>query len=256
MMEIKQLDNIVEQCGSLLNEYPGAESCREYLNSRINAETQQAFKFGYFPDHRNISALNSLIGNDTLVNNKLAYYKNFDDSAGSRTVQFSFFENYPLIMPFRDVYGETIAIVGRTLASENEREVLKIPKYKNTIFSKSNHLFGLFENKNAIIKQDCVYVVEGQFDVIKAYENGIRNVVAVGSSNLSGKQLALLCRYTNNIFLLLDNDEAGNKGRERAVKKFGYRANICNFYLPDDFKDLDEYLKSNPGKNLKLSTFL
>ena len=253
-MDSKVLDNITEQCNFLLKNFPIAQACKEYLDSRLDANTQDFFKFGYFPDYANISALNSLIGNDTLVDNKLCYHKNMDDSMGSRSIQFSFFENYPLIMPFKDVYGEIIALVGRTLASEKQREVLKIPKYKNTIFTKGNHLFGLFENKKQILKQDFVYIVEGQFDVIKAHEKNMRNVVALGSSNMSGKQFALLCRYTNNIFLLLDNDEAGTKGRERIIKKFGNKANIRNFYLPDQYKDIDEFFVSNTLEDLRLST--
>lgn len=255
-MDNKVLLNITQQCKFLLDNYYGAEACKQYLDSRLEEVTQKYFDFGYFPDHQNISALNSLIGASTLNENDLAYYKTLEDALGMRRIQFSFFEHYPVVLPFRDVYGTVIALVGRTLAEAEERERLGIPKYKNTIFSKSNHLFGLFENKKEILRQDRAYLVEGQFDVIKAYERGLRNVVAVGSSNLSANQFSLLCRYTNNIFLLFDNDEAGIKGRERAVKKYGDKANIRNFYLPEDYKDLDEFFGKNLLQDLTLSTTL
>jgi len=122
---------------------------------------------------------------------------------------------------------------------------LKIPKYKNTsetnAFKKGNLLFGLYENKQSIIEKDCVYIVEGQFDVIKAVEKGFTNIVALGNSHMTSYQFSVISRYTDNIFLLLDNDEAGEKGRKRIVEKFGKLANIQNFYLPESYKDIDEY---------------
>jgi DNA primase len=104
----------------------------------------------------------------------------------------------------------------------------------------------LYENKQHIIDQNCVYVVEGQFDVIKAVEKGFKNIVALGTSNMNSYQFSVISRYTDNIFLLLDNDEAGEKGRKSAISKFGKLANIQNFYLPESYKDIDEYFtKSN-----------
>ena len=87
--------------------------------------------------------------------------------------------------------------------------------------------------------------MEGQFDCIQAHANKIENVVALGSSNISFEQLALLLRYTNNIVLLLDNDEAGAEGRRLAVEKYGKYCNLINKYIPLGFKDLDEFIKDN-----------
>jgi DNA primase len=55
-------------------------------------------------------------------------------------------------------------------------------------------------------------------------------------------QFSVISRYSNNIFLLLDNDEAGEKGRKLIISKFGEKANIRNFYVPDEYKDIDEYI--------------
>jgi len=132
----------------------------------------------------------------------------------------------------------------------------KISKYKNSSekhnpkFKKGNHLFGLFENKKNIMEKNCVFVVEGQFDVIKAYEKGFNNVVALSNSNMTQYQISLITRYTDNIFLLLDNDEAGEKGRKRIVDMFGKYANINNFYLPMEYKDIDEYLTNNSYEDI------
>ena len=238
-------DEIVSSCRFLLQNFPEAKFCQDYLDKRLNSQSQELFQFGYFPSIENMSALISLVGEKQLYDTKLLFPKDIDDSFCHRTINFSYFDNYPLMLPYRDHYGNIIAIVARTLLSEKERQEKRIPKYKNTVFKKGNFLFGLFENKQDIIKQDSVYIVEGQFDVIKATENNFKNIVAVGNCHLSDYQFSLITRYTNNIFVLLDNDEAGDKGRKRIVDKFGNFANIRNFYLPQPYKDIDEYFSEN-----------
>jgi DNA primase catalytic core len=246
------LSKLVESCRFLLQNYPESEECQTYLNSRLNKESQELFQFGYFPNVVNIKSLATLVGEDLLKDEYLLFTKEVEDTLHRREFNFCYFEDYPLIMPFRDVYGNARGIVGRTLLSDNEREIKEIPKYKNTKnFNKSKHLFGLFENKKNILEKGCVFLVEGQFDVIKAVENGFNNIVAIGSCSLSSYQFSLILRYTNNIFLLLDNDEAGRKGRKRIMDRFGALANIQNLYLPDKYKDIDEYYSKNPGMDIE-----
>lgn len=229
------LDIITESCHFLLNNYPDAYASKLYLDSRLNSDSQNKWEFGYFPNKQNISALTSLVGKDILKKLELLSSDDIEDITGPRRKIFNYFEDHPLIMPQRDVYGKIIALIGRTVSNNSF-------KYKNTKFKKGNHLFGLYENKRSILEQGCVYIVEGQFDVIKAGEVGFANVVAIGSSSMSIYQFSLICRYCNNIFLLLDNDEAGQKGRARILNKFGQLANIRNFYVPDPYKDIDEYI--------------
>jgi DNA primase len=254
------LDKIIESCTYLLNNFPGAQECRDYLDSRLDRKSQEFFNFGYFPDAKNINVLIDMVGEDTLIREKLLWHKNIEDSLGYHSLPINYFENNPLVMPFKNTYGKNVAIVGRTLLSGDDLTALneelgkmgqyKAFKYKNTqetsSFKKGNLLFGLYENKQDIIDKNCVYVVEGQFDVIKAVEKGFKNIVALGTSNMSNYQFSVISRYTDNIFLLLDNDNAGEKGRKAIINRFGKFANIQNFFLPDSYKDIDEYLtKSN-----------
>lgn len=241
------LSQISESCRFLLNNFPDAHACKSYVDSRLTPESQELFQFGFFPNSSNIRVLIDLVGADGLKQNKLIYYKDIEDAFGPRQIIFCYFEDYPMVLPFRDAYGEIVALVGRSLLSDEERKKKGgIPKYKNTTpFTKGSHVFGLYENKQAILEQNCVYVVEGQFDVIKAVEKGFKNIVAVGSADMTSYQFSVISRYTNNIFMLLDNDEAGEKGRKRAVDKFGKLANIRNFYLPVEYKDIDEFLSKN-----------
>lgn len=247
------LNSIIESCSFLLHNFPEAQECKNYLDHRLTLESQKLFQFGYFPSFNNLQALISLVGEDVLRDEKLLYSREITDSLFPRTINFSYFEDYPLIMPFKDSYGKIVAIVGRTLLSDDDRKKKSISKYKNTVFPKSNYIFGMYENKSAIVEHDLVYIVEGQFDVIKAFEHGFRNIVALGNSNMTAYQLSILTRYTNNIILLLDNDEAGEKGRKRIIDKFGSSANIQNFYLPQEYKDIDEYLSNNSYKDLSFT---
>jgi len=240
------LEKIVESCSFLLNNYPEAQPSKSYLDSRLKISSQEAFGFGYFPGVENMSVLADLVGEESLRKEKLLFTRDIEDSLFPRKVQSSYFEDYPLIMPFRDPYGKAVGLVGRSLLSDVERSKTKLSKYKNTsespVFKKGNLLFGLYENKQHILDRGCVYIVEGQFDVIKAYEIGFRNIVALGNSSITSYQFSVISRYSNNLFLLLDNDEAGQKGRKQIISKFGHMANIRNFYIPDDYKDIDEYI--------------
>ena len=243
--------DIVKSSNYLLNTYYEANDCLNYLNSRLTKFNQNFFEFGYFPNSKNISILSSLIGEKILLDNKLIFYREFEDSCGKHKMISSYFENYPLIMPYKDIYGNIIALIGRTLLSDDNRIKNKISKYKTTSFIKGNHLFGLNEAKKYIIDKNFIFIVEGQFDVAKANENGIKNIVALGGSSLTNYQAGLIARYTKNICLLLDNDDAGIKGRILIHNKFDKFFNIKDFYLPQGYKDIDEYFTNNTLDNFK-----
>ena len=238
------LDKIVESCRYLLESYPGGRPSKSYLDSRLSKTSQEIFGFGYFPGIKDIAVLTDLVGDDVLRQEKLLFTRTIEDALFPRTVLESYFEDHPLILPWRNTYGQVVALVGRTLLNDVDRTKFNVHKYKNTkdspIFKKGQLLFGLYENKQHIIDQDSVFIVEGQFDVIKASEIGFRNIVALGTSSMNAYQFSVISRYSNNIFLLLDNDESGNKGRKRIIQQFGKHANIRNFYIPDAYKDIDE----------------
>jgi DNA primase catalytic core len=251
------LQNIVSSCRYLLQHYPEAKTCQDYLDSRLTPESQEKFQFGYFPSISHLAALLPLVSEDILIEDKLLKRENIEDAWCPRTIKTLHFEDHPLIMPYKDPYGNVVGIVGRSLLSDQERKQKKIPKYKNTShitskikFQKGKFLFGLYENKEYILEKNSVYIVEGQFDVIKAVERGFRNIVALGNSNMTPYQFSIISRYTTNIRLLLDSDEAGEKGRKLIVSKFGHLANIHNFYLPEGYKDIDEYLTENSYESL------
>lgn len=244
------LSQVVEASMHLLNNYSGAQNCREYLDGRLNKNLQQKFQFGYFPDNNDLPALLSLIDENELINDKLLSCRQIYDTISPRKIYWNYFEHHPLIMPYYNQYGKVVALVGRTLTDETKMKELKISKYKNTTesseFKKGHLLYGLFENKQKILEKDYVYIVEGQFDVIKSQEIQLNNIVALGNNNMTAYQFSVINRYTNNIRLLLDNDQAGEKGRKKIISKFGNSANITNYYVPKNYKDVDELIKNNP----------
>lgn len=246
----QNLEKVCQASRFLLKESPEAESARSYLESRVNGEAEEKFHFGYFPSSNTFNLLSDIVGLDLLKEEQLAHTR---QSSTSNQKIFSYFEDHPLVMPYRDAYGNVVAMVGRSLLSDEERKEKRLSKYKNTVFNKGNHLFGLFEAKEAILQSGFAYIVEGQFDVIKAHERGLKNIVALGNSNMSPYQVALLSRYTDTFFVVLDNDDAGEKGRKKIEEKYGDKVSVINLFLPDGYKDIDEYLKQNDVDSL---TFL
>jgi DNA primase len=243
---MRLLESIVHISEELLASFQPAQEVREYLNERISPEMQKEFQLGYFPSKENLSLLTDIIGEKRLVDAELFHYR---INYGEKRLAASL-EDHNLIMPYKNAYGRIVGIVGRTILSETERKAQRISKYKNTEFKKANHLFGLWRAKKSILENRCVFVVEGQFDYMNAVSAGIDNCVCLGSGSLSFTQMALLSRYTENIVMLLDNDEAGRKGAEKAMTNFRHRAKISIAAIPDGYKDLDQFVSSE-GKKAK-----
>lgn len=166
----------------------------------------------------------------------------------------SIFKLQDLVIPIKDVYGNYIAISGRTRVDEHERKKRKIPKYINSVYNKSHHLFGLNFARKAIFKANKVYVVEGYYDVIKSHQKNITNIVAICGVFLSFRHLVLLSRYTDNIILMFDNEPEAQKRANNIIEKRkceGISLSVIN-PLPESIKDVDEFLRTNSAENLLL----
>src|SRR5208282_2909323 len=151
-------DNIISTCRELLLTFSEAKTVVEYANNRLSPDAQEKFSIGYFPDNKNLIALSSIIGDENLSRIGIIYDKVFQDGISTRKTRHATLENHNLVLPYRDVYGHIVAIVGRTILGEEERD--NIAKYKNTSFDKGNHIFGLFEAKKAIMHKNVAIVVE------------------------------------------------------------------------------------------------
>ena len=237
--------DVLSACRTLLKHHSLAEKTREYLDNRISSHYQDVFGFGYFPNNENINILTDLVPENKLRNLGLLYNKKTNDSDCMININVGFLNHHNLIMPYKDLRGNIISLVGRTILPEEQQKELNIPKYKNTIFYKSLHMFGLHHAKKSIVNNKSIIIVEGQFDCISCHSNGFHNVVALGGTALSKYQFSLIRRYTNNIYLLLDTDTAGTNAANKIFDKYSKFANIQKIQLPSCYKDIDEYLKKS-----------
>lgn len=242
------LDDIINCCSDLLQSFPQAKETYNYISSRISQQSIKDFQFGYFPSNEYLEVLSSIIGDDILKSYDLIY----DRIYNGEKYRCSTMSDHNLVLPYKNVYGNIVGIVGRSILTDNQRSNSNISKYKNTHFPKKNNLFGLDKAKKSITKNNLAILVEGQLDVIQSHDKGLENVVALGSSNMSFEQLALLMRYTNNIILMLDDDEAGRDGEGKIMKNYSKYANIKKAHLPNGYKDLDSFFSENTINDLEL----
>lgn len=198
---------------------------------KISIESINKFNLGLFP-------------NDLRLLFSEIDPKDLRDAGIIRNASSSVFKIQNLLIPITDVYNEYIALAGRTLLTEEERKKRGIAKYRNSIYKKSHHLFGLNFAKNTILEKNVVYVVEGYFDVIMPHQKGMNNVVATCGTFLSSRHIALLSRYTDRIVIILDNEENAQEKANMIVekKKFPGVEILAKNPLKDE-KDIDDYLK-------------
>lgn len=241
----KKYNNVVKACQHLLISSKKAKEARNYIDSRLSREQQLYWKIGYFPDDDNLKELLDIISKEDLESLNLYYPKYL--SGGS--APHGHFSDHNLIVPFYNVHKEVVSLIGRCILSEEERVENLLNKYKYSNKSRKElYSFGLDRAKEAIIDNDLVIGVEGQFDCISLHNHGIKNVVAFGWANISKYQMFQISRYSNNIVLLFDNDDAGKKGRARVKKRFKDFVNIKTVSPPDGYKDIDEFLNKSDDK--------
>jgi DNA primase catalytic core len=211
-----------------------------YLKNRgLSEEYIAKFEIGLFP--QDLRELFSFADPIDLKTADIIYH-----ASSSR------FKIQDLVLPIKNVYGDYIAIAGRTRLPECEREKKKIAKYMNSTYAKSQHLFGLNYAKHSILEKNIAYVVEGYFDVITPHQKGMNNVVAVCGKYLSTRQIALLSRYTDKIVLLFDNEEEAQLRANKIVEKKQYEGIslvAANPLKNTSAKDIDEYLNGHSIKD-------
>ena len=114
-----------------------------------------------------------------------------------------------VIFPVHSVSGRIVAFGGRILNQEQKNVGKYVNSPESEIYSKKRELYGLYLAKQAIVKQDRCYLVEGYLDVISMHQSGVENVVASSGTALTPEQVRLIHRFTNNVTVLYDGDAAG-----------------------------------------------
>ncbi|MCK4809352.1 MAG: DNA primase [Candidatus Omnitrophica bacterium] len=188
-----------------------AEEARKYLVSRkLNKEIVKQFCIGYAPGRNMLLEFmrKKGVSLDLLEKSSLVTPK--------REGGYMDLFRERIMLPIFDIRSRIVGFGARTL-----REKENIPKYINSlespIYSKREHLYGFNFSKEEVLKKDSVIVVEGYFDMIIPYLNGVRNIAASLGTALTIEQIRLIKRYTKNVILVFDSDKAGQMAALRAL---------------------------------------
>ena len=149
-----------------------------------------------------------------------------------------------VIFPVHTVSGKIVAFGGRILHN-NPKAAKYVNSPESEIYHKSDHLYGLYFSKQAIIQKDHCILVEGYLDVISMHQSGIQNVVASSGTSLTTGQIKLIHRFTKNITLLYDGDKAGIKASIRGIDMLLEEDMNINVVLLPDGEDPDSYAQSH-----------
>jgi DNA primase len=198
---------------TMLNTDEGQAIGLSYFKERgFTKETIEKFQLGYSPDIWDAftkEALGKAYKLEYLEKTGLTIVKQEDGKTFDR------FKGR-VMFPIQSMSGRVLGFGGRILTNDK-----KAAKYLNSpeseIYHKSKVLYGIFQAKQAIAKQDNCYLVEGYTDVIQFNQSGIENVVASSGTALTPDQIRLVNRLTNNITVLFDGDAAGLRASIRGI---------------------------------------
>lgn len=176
------------------------------------------------------------------------------DEAGNKSGEDKILDRFSgrAIFPWFSVSGKVVAFGGRVLDSRTKGISQKyVNSPDSVIYHKERELYGLYQAKKAITKEDCVFMVEGYTDVISMHQCGIENVVANSGTALSVHQIRLLHRFTSNIVLLYDGDNAGIHAALRGTDMLlEEEMNVKVLFLPDG-NDPDSFARSHSAEEFR-----
>lgn len=215
---------------ALLNTEKGRAIGLAYFRKRgFRDDILEKFHLGYCPDEPDALARAALAkgySKENLIKTGLCYERENDHQLRDRF-------HGRVIFPVHSISGKVVAFGGRIMNSD-----AKVAKYVNSpesvIYSKSRELYGLWQAKQAIVRKDRCFLVEGYADVISMFQSGVENVVASSGTSLTPGQIRLIHRFTNNITVLYDGDKAGIKASLRGIDMLlAEGMNVKVLLLPD-----------------------
>lgn len=220
------------------------------------------FGLGYSPEKRDALAQDAI---------KRGYKKEYLVKTGLclETQQGALYDRYKgrVIFPIHSLSGKVIAFGGRILRKD-EKSAKYVNSPESEVYRKSDVLYGIYHAKQAIVKNDFCYLVEGYTDVLSMHQAGIENVVASSGTSLTPGQIRLIHRFTNNITVLYDGDAAGIKASLRGIDLILQEGmNIKVVLLPDgddpdsfskkqSAADFTEYIKAHETDFIRFKTNL
>jgi DNA primase len=261
--ETERTDEQKEKATQKENLFVVSDYAREYFHKTLlNVEEGKAIGLSYFKERgftqetiEKFSLGYSLDKWDAFTNTaiKKGYQLEFLEKTGLTIVkgekQFDRFKGR-VIFPIQSMSGRTLGFGGRILTNDK-----KAAKYLNSpesdIYHKSDVLYGLYQAKSVISKEDNCYLVEGYTDVLQFNQSGIINVVSSSGTALTPNQIRLINRLTKNITVLYDGDDAGLRASIRGIDLIleqGMNVKVCTF---PEGEDPDSFAKNNSIEILK-----
>ncbi|GAB4258010.1 MAG: DNA primase [Vicingaceae bacterium] len=229
-----------------LNETDEGQSVgKSYFLSRgFSPETIKKFQLGYSPEKKDALTQAALE-----KGYQLAYLEKTGLTVVNGSQKIDRFRGR-VMFPIHSLSGRVLGFGGRILKSN-----VKAAKYLNSpeseIYHKSKILYGLYFAKQAIVKNDECYLVEGYTDVISLHQKGIENVVASSGTSLTTEQIRLIQRYTPNITILYDGDAAGIKASFRGIDMILQEGMNVRVVLFPEGEDPDSYAQKHEEEELR-----
>ena len=232
---------------TLKNDPDGIAIGKQYFRSRgIRDDIIEKFQLGYSPQKRDALytaatakgyKLEFLVKTGLCIENERGAYDRYAGRA---------------IFPWLNVSGKVVAFGGRVLDSRTKGVAQKyVNSPDSDIYHKERELYGIYQAKKAIVKEDRVFMVEGYTDVIAMHQAGVENVVANSGTALSNYQIRLLRRFTQNITLLYDGDEAGIHAAMRGTDMLLQEGMNVKVLLLPDGDDPDSFARKHSTEELK-----
>jgi DNA primase len=218
-----------------------------FKDRELREHTIEQFQLGYSPDSWDAFTQNARQNGyktEFLVKSGLTIEKNgnhFDRFSGR------------VIFPIHNLSGRVIGFGGRIL-KKDDKKAKYINSPESDIYNKSQVLYGIYFAKNAIIKKDNCYLVEGYTDVISLFQAGFENVVASSGTSLTTDQIRLIKRYTPNITILYDGDEAGIKASFRGIDMILEQGMNVKIVMFPEGEDPDSYVRTH--RSVEVEAFI
>ena len=248
---IKELNNEAARFfHSFLLRMSASKPAMDYLINRgLKMETIEEWKIGFIPEQWVLLTqylLKKGFSIDDLVASGLTIKR---DNADPNTLR-GFYDRFRgrIMFPIWDIQGEVVGFTGRILVEKENSGGKYVNTPQTIVYDKSHVIFGLNKAKQEIKSKNLIVMVEGQMDTIACHQAGMKNVVASSGTALTEEQVHLLKRYSNNLNMAFDMDEAGQNAARRGIAvalKDGFGVKVIR--LPKDAgKDPDECLKKHP----------
>jgi DNA primase len=208
-------------------------------------ETIKKFDLGYSPQEKDAFSKSAL---------KNGFQLDFLEKTGLTIIN----ENYQVdrfrgrvMFPIKSLSGRVVGFGGRILG-DNKKTAKYLNSPESEIYHKSKVLYGIYEAKQSVAKEDVCYLVEGYTDVIQMVQSGVTNVVSSSGTALTELQIRLIQRLTQNIVVLFDGDAAGLRASLRGIDMIlaqGMNVRVCSF---PEGEDPDSFAKKNSQEAIEL----